>query len=145
MVDTIYRDYKAKQALAPQAPQSPQQSQSSISKKIEKPVSLVKRFLISLSNTNETNNSELKVYFSEPVIGFESSVLDYWKENRERYPILHLIAKDYLSMMPTSVASERSFSLAGLTITDIRSSLNPNTANQTTCLSSWQKLLKNLK
>ena len=145
MVDTIYRDYKAKQALTPQAPQSPQQSQSAISKKIEKPVSLVKRFLISLSNTNETNNSELKVYFSEPVIGFELSVLDYWKENRERYPILHAIATEFLGMVPTKVASERSVSLAGLTITDIRSSLNPNTANQTTCLSSWQKLLKNLK
>ena len=35
--------------------------------------------------------------------------------------------------MPTKVASERSVSLAGLTITDIRSSLNPNTANQTIC------------
>ena len=73
------------------------------------------------------------MYFSEPVIGFELSVLDYWKENRERYPVLHAIATDFLNMMPTKVASERSVSLAGLTITDIRSSLNPHTANQTIC------------
>jgi hypothetical protein len=34
-------------------------------------------------------------------------------------------------MMPTSEASERSFSLARLTITDRRSRLDPNTANET--------------
>ena len=78
----------------------------------------------------------------EPVINSESNVLDYWKEKSARFPILSLIAKDYLSIMPTSVASERSFSLAGLTITDIRSRLDPNTANETLCLSSWQKLHK---
>jgi hypothetical protein len=66
------------------------------------------------------------------------------KTNIGRFPILNIIAKDYLSMMPTSVASERSFLLARLK-TDLRASLNPNTANQTICLSSWQKLLKNLK
>ena len=44
--------------------------------------------------------------------------------------------------MPTSVASERFFSLAGSTITDIRSRLDPNTANQTICSSSWHKILK---
>jgi hypothetical protein len=67
------------------------------------------------------------------------------KTNIGRFPILNIIAKDYLSMMPTSVASERSFLLARLK-TDLRASLNPNTkANQTICLSSWPKLLKNLK
>ena len=146
MLDTIYRKYKAKQTPSTSNSQTSQQSQNPvISKKVDKHVPLYKRFLNTFSNTNVTNNSELKVYFSEPVIVSESNVLDYWKQNSERFPILHLIAKDYLSMMPTSVASERSFSLAGLTITDIRTSLNPNTANQTICLSSWQKLLKCLK
>ena len=98
-----------------------------------------------LQNTNVTNNSEIKLYFSEPVINSESSVLDYWKENSERFPIMSLIAKDYFNIMPTSVASERSFSLAGLTITDIRYRLDPNTVNETLCLPSWQKLLESLK
>ena len=75
MIDTIYRDYKAKQTPTPQTSQTLQQSQNLVNaQKVEKPVSLVKRFLNSISNTNVTNNSKLKVYFSEPVIGFESSV-----------------------------------------------------------------------
>jgi hypothetical protein len=45
------------------------------------------------------------------------------------------MAKDYLSMIPTSVASERAFSLGRLTITNI----NPNTANESLCLFSWFK------
>jgi hypothetical protein len=144
MLDIIHRDYKARQI--PNTSQTSQQSQHpALSKKAEKPVPLYKRFLNAFTNTNVTNNNELKLYFSEPVICSESSVLDYWKENSERFPILCLIAKDYLSIMPTSVASERSFSLAGLTITDIRFRLDPNTANETLCLSSWQKLLKSLK
>ena len=161
MLDTIYSNYKAKLQQSSQSPissqssqvsqasqasQTPQQSQNPRTvKNVEKPIPLFRRFLNVFSNTNETNNSELKIYFSEPLIVSESSVLDYWKTNIARFPILSIIAKDYLSMMPTSVASERSFSLAGLQITDLRASLNPNTANQTICLSSWQKLLKNLK
>jgi hypothetical protein len=43
------------------------------------------------------------------------------------------MAKDYLSMMPTSAASERALSLGGLTITN----LNPNTAIESLCLFSW--------
>ena len=140
MLDTIYRGYKAKQipntpAPAP-SPQILQQSQNPSVGKSKKPIPLFKRFLNNFANTNDTQNNELKLYFSEPVINSESSVLDYWKKNSDRFPILCLIAKDYLSIMPTSVASERSFSLAGLTITDIRSRLDPNTANQTICLSS---------
>ena len=106
MLDTIYRKYKAKQTPSTSNSQTSQQSQNPvISKKVDKHVPLYKRFLNTFSNTNVTNNSELKVYFSEPVIVSESNVLDYWKQNSERFPILHLIAKDY-----TSVASERSFS-----------------------------------
>ena len=45
-------------------------------------------------------------------------------------------------MMPTSVSSERAFSLAGSNITDTRANLNPNTANECICLSSWQNTFK---
>ncbi len=66
--------------------------------------------------------------------------MSYWKENSIRFPILSEMAKDYLSMMPTSVASERAFSLGGLTITNTRTNLNPNTANESLCLFSWFKI-----
>jgi hypothetical protein len=112
------------------------------SKKAEKPVPIYRRVLASLSNTSSSANAEIKNYFSEPIIGPENDTLTYWKENSHRFPILNLMAKDYLSIMPTSVSSERAFSLAGLTITNIRANLDPNTSNQTLCLSSWQNVFK---
>ena len=40
----------------------------------------------------------------------------WWKEHQNEYPILSLIAKDYLSIQATSVAAEQAFSVAGNTI-----------------------------
>jgi hypothetical protein len=97
-----------------------------------------------LASTATTYVTEIKIYFQEPVVSDDTNILSYWKANSIRFPNLSLMAKDYLSMMPTSVSSERAFSLAGLTITSTRSSLNPNTANETICLSSWLKTFPDL-
>ncbi len=88
---------------------------------------------------NNTLNitSEIKKYFDEPIINIESNILGYWQENENRFPVLCSMAKDYLSMMPTSVSSERAFSLGGLTVTDTRANLHPNTVNECICLTSW--------
>ena len=52
------------------------------------------------------------------------------------YPILSLIAKDYLSIQATSVAAEQAFSVAGNTITPTRNKLDPETTRATLCLKS---------
>jgi hypothetical protein len=88
-----------------------------------------------VTSTTSLANNEIKTFFQEPIVAANTDVLSYWKENSIRFPILSEMAKDYLSMMPTSVASERAFSLGGLTITN----LNPNTAIESLCLFSWFK------
>ena len=93
--------------------------------------------MAAITNTNNISVQELKIYFSEPIVDPDSNVLHYWRENSIRLPVMSLMAKDILSMMPTSVSSERAFSIAGLTITKIRANLSPNTANESICLSSW--------
>jgi len=50
----------------------------------------------------------------------EIEPLDWWYAQRKEYPILSLIARDYLTVQATSVASEQSFSIAGQTITSQR-------------------------
>ena len=69
--------------------------------------------------------------------------LNWWNENKSDFPILSIIAKDYLSIMPTSVCSERHFSLSGLTIDILRSSLHPDTAQYLICQTAWNKIYKN--
>ena len=61
----------------------------------------------------------------------------WWKEHQEKYPVLLLIAKDYLIIQVTSVAAEQAFSVAGNTITQTRNKLEPETARVTLCLKSW--------
>ena len=46
-----------------------------------------------------------------------------------RFPSLAKLAKRYLAMPATEVASERIFSIAGLTITKLRSQLDPGTVD----------------
>ncbi|KZT31093.1 hypothetical protein SISSUDRAFT_968140, partial [Sistotremastrum suecicum HHB10207 ss-3] len=46
--------------------------------------------------------------------------------NSLRYPTWVSLALDYLPIMASSVASERAFSSAGLTITKRRNRLNPD-------------------
>ena len=60
-----------------------------------------------------------------------------WKTHQNKYPVLSLIAKDYLIIQATSVSSEQAFSVAGNTITQTRNRLKPETARATLCLKSW--------
>lgn len=56
--------------------------------------------------------------------------LQWWKLNAPRFPRLAKLAKRYLPIPATEVASERIFSTAGNTITKLRASLDPETADQ---------------
>jgi hypothetical protein len=61
----------------------------------------------------------------------------WWKEHQDEYPVLSLIAKDYLIIQATSVAAEQAFSVAGNTISQTRNKLDPDTAKAILCLKSW--------
>ena len=61
----------------------------------------------------------------------------WWKEHQNEYPILSLIAKDYLIIQSTSVTAKQAFSVAGNTITQTRNKLEPETAKAILCLKSW--------
>ena len=64
-------------------------------------------------------------YLSEPVIGRMENPLTWWRQNKERLPDLSRLAHVYLGPPPTSVPSERLFSVAGKVISDHRSALLP--------------------
>ncbi|CAG8816531.1 18429_t:CDS:2, partial [Dentiscutata erythropus] len=79
---------------------------------------------------NESNEIETNV---------ENSGLHSWKLLSNRFPILSQIACDFLSIQPSSVASERAFSRAGFTVTKDRANLNENTVSSTILMHSWLK------
>lgn len=69
--------------------------------------------------------------------------MDWWQKNQENFPYLSVLARIYLSVNPTSVASERIFSKAGYIINNKRSNLKEKKLNQFIFISENQKFINN--
>ncbi|CAH2000785.1 unnamed protein product [Acanthoscelides obtectus] len=67
--------------------------------------------------------AEIRMYLEEPNIPRTENPLLWWKSRELLYPTLAPLAKKYLSMVATSVPSERVFSKAGQLITERRNRL----------------------
>ncbi|TVU17577.1 hypothetical protein EJB05_33621, partial [Eragrostis curvula] len=83
--------------------------------------------------------SELVVYLEEPAeeSSKEFSVLAWWKINSEKFPILSAMARDFLSIPLSTVASESAFSCGGRILGDTRSSLDPEMLEALVCAKDW--------
>ena len=77
--------------------------------------------------TGVSDQSDLRYYLEESVS--MSNPLAWWKLHQVKFPKLAILAKRYLSIPATSIPSERCFSTAGLTITKLRSNLEPDTVD----------------
>ncbi|CAK9294322.1 unnamed protein product [Gordionus sp. m RMFG-2023] len=88
-------------------------------------------------SSNGDSDNQINTYLLEPVAPETTNVLDWWRGNENRFPHLAKMARDFLCQQTTSVASERTFSLAGNTITKLRNRMAPSTLKQCISLSSW--------
>ena len=79
-------------------------------------------------NAGRNGRSELEDYLKEQVT--TSDPLKWWETNCTKFPRISNLAKKYLSIPATSVPSERVFSVAGLTVTKLRASLDADTVDQ---------------
>ena len=78
-----------------------------------------------ISSSSSAIADEITTYFLLPVARENKDPLSWWKTKQEIFPILSIIARKYLGIPATSVASERLFSDAGNHITSRRSLLDP--------------------
>jgi hypothetical protein len=74
---------------------------------------------------DERARREVEKYRQIPSVAITTNPLIWWKENAENFPLLSLMAKQYLCIPATSVPSERVFSTAGDIVTAQRASLKP--------------------
>jgi hypothetical protein len=87
-------------------------------------------------NSSFTGSSELEKYLALPV-DEEIDPLLWWQAHSSEFPILSEMARDYLTIQATSVASEQMFSVAGNAVTKTRNRLLPETTRACLCVKSW--------
>ena len=80
------------------------------------------------SHNQRTAHEELHDYLTETVR--IENPLKWWQINEGRYPKLAKLAKVYLAVPATSVPSERTFSVAGQTVSKLRASLDSESVDQ---------------
>ena len=71
--------------------------------------------LLSTKDWIELKKNELITYLQEKRI-VNVDPLDYWRANKDRFPILAIMARDYLALQPTSKDVEGNFSKGRRTI-----------------------------
>ncbi|KAK8941211.1 hypothetical protein KSP39_PZI009971 [Platanthera zijinensis] len=83
--------------------------------------------------------SELALYLKEDTLKMQLNfdILNWWKVNSTRFPILSEIARDVLAIPISTVASESAFSTGGRILDPFRSSLAPKTVEALVCCRDW--------
>lgn len=96
------------------------------------------------SRRTESDVSELQMYVNydfmkgideEEKYGLD--LLDWWKGQSTKHPILAAMARDILAIQVSSVASERAFSASGRVLNDRRTSLSPESLEMCVCYKDW--------
>jgi hypothetical protein len=69
----------------------------------------------------------------------EVDILEWWKINSIKYPVLSKMARDILAIPASTIPSESAFSTGGRVISDYRGSLACSTVEALVCLQDWLK------
>nr|XP_039247688.1 zinc finger BED domain-containing protein 4-like [Styela clava] len=85
--------------------------------------------------------SQLDQYICEPVVSRNVDPLEWWRQNKIRFPILASVVRKYLASPPTTVPSERVFSTVGNIYSDRRCSLHGENAEKLCFLNYNLRLL----
>ncbi|KAI3841607.1 hypothetical protein MKX03_015522, partial [Papaver bracteatum] len=97
------------------------------------------------SCVEEARTTELDRYLTDVVEGGmreiglpdQFDILSWWQENASRYKILSYMARDILSMLVSSVASESAFSTEKRMLTQWRASMSTRTVEALLCTQSF--------
>lgn len=90
-------------------------------------------------------NDEIERYFSRPMAAGVVEPLEWWRHNKKKYPVMAKLARKYLAIPASSVASERMFSFAGGVCTDKRNRLSDDAVSDIVFCNYASKCLADAK
>jgi hypothetical protein len=89
---------------------------------------------------------ELSAYMRLPVEPMSSCPLTWWRQHRQFFPGLAIVAREFLCTPATSAAVERFFSAGGITINHLRTRLSSKSVEQLLFLKlNWDDSLYNVR
>ncbi|XP_074106514.1 E3 SUMO-protein ligase ZBED1-like [Cotesia typhae] len=91
------------------------------------------------NKTDESLSDELSLYLRAPVSRFNDNPLEVWADYKIQFPMLYNVAFKYLTMVASSVPSERLFSKAAQVLTQQRSRLQAKRVNKILFLQGLEK------
>ncbi|CAD0205153.1 unnamed protein product [Chrysodeixis includens] len=97
-----------------------------------------------INKSEDVLSDELSVYLRTPVGRLNENPLEIWRDYKIQFPKLYKIAFKYLTIVGTSVPSERLFSQAGLIMTEQRNRLKGKRLSKLLFLHSIEKKYWNL-
>ena len=102
------------------------------------------QFSKTLDSSSDDKKDEIEYYLRLSPCYEEDTfeILTWWKRNEIDLPKLANLAKFILAIPATSTASERNFSASGITVTQLSSSIDPNTVDSILFLRSNSDLLE---
>ena len=88
---------------------------------------------------SNTQKSELDAYLEDEHVRDDENfeILSWWKTNKDKYPVLSTMARDFLAIPLSIVSSESAFSLSDRILSDNRSSMTPETLEALVCVKDW--------
>ena len=86
-----------------------------------------------------SSRSKFDLYIEEERLPDDENfdILGWWKANGLKYPVMQKIARDFLAIPISTVASESSFSTSGRILTPYRSKLRSDTLEALMCVQDW--------
>uniref|UniRef100_A0A803MB46 Transposase n=1 Tax=Chenopodium quinoa TaxID=63459 RepID=A0A803MB46_CHEQI len=80
---------------------------------------------VGTSARSQVGKSQLEMYLDDDALDLNSKldILEFWHQGSVRYPVVSKMARDLLTILVSTVASESAFSIGGKTVSASRSSL----------------------
>ena len=86
------------------------------------------------------DHAGFRMYLEDELVSIETEnfkILDWWKVDGTRYPILRKLARDIFAIPVSTVASESAFSTSGRVLSEHRSMLNSDILEALMCSQNW--------